>query len=90
MRPFLVGQELLPASAEEPARADVVKAQQYIRAADVLTLCIHYGGCRCLQEASQLKISEKTAKLHPPNSFVQRAMRGQYSSSVSFPMNKPR
>jgi hypothetical protein len=38
MRPFLVGQELLPASAEEPARADVVKAQQYIRAADVLTL----------------------------------------------------
>lgn len=36
MRPFLVGQELLPASAEEPARADVVKAQQDIRAADVL------------------------------------------------------
>lgn len=36
--PVLTAQELLPVSADHPARADVVKAQDDIRAADAVTL----------------------------------------------------
>jgi NAD(P)H dehydrogenase (quinone) len=36
--PILAAQELLPVKADHPARADVVKAQEDIRAADVLTV----------------------------------------------------
>lgn len=36
--PVLGAQELLPASADRPARADVMKAQEDIRGADVLTV----------------------------------------------------